>query len=125
MSSTGEQGKSLPWMISILMLAIAGMGWGFAASAYAIKVEGVRFNAGVPGGGSYRGARGAFFRNAFDQIPNAPQVIAHTLSAERWVLYVFGGLEVGAVILGVVAWRVERGFSELENKYKKRKKPTR
>jgi hypothetical protein len=29
------------------------------------------------------------------------------------------------VILGVVAWRVERGFSELENKYKKKKKPSR
>jgi hypothetical protein len=40
-------------------------------------------------------------------------------------LYVFGGLEVGAVILGVVAWRIERGLSEMENKYKKKKKQTR
>jgi hypothetical protein len=125
MSASGEKSKSLPWMISVLMLAIAAMGWGFAASDYAIEVEGVRFGDGVSGAGSYRGARGAFFRNAFAQIPNAPQVISHTLSAARWVLYVFGGLEVGAVLLGIVAWRVERGFSEMENKYKKKKKPTR
>ena len=28
MSSSGEQGKSLSWMIGVLMLAIAAVGWG-------------------------------------------------------------------------------------------------
>jgi hypothetical protein len=40
-------------------------------------------------------------------------VISHTASKARWILYVFGGLEVGAVILAVVAMRVEKGLAEM------------
>ena len=119
MSDSGEN-KSLRWMICVLMLAIAALGWGFAASDYAVAEEDFRLGDGVgPSPGlSYRRARGAFIRNAIEQIPKAPAVISHAWSKARWIFYVFGGLEIGAVILAVVAMRVEKGLAEMGQKRK-------
>jgi hypothetical protein len=107
-------------MICVLMLAIAALGWGFAASDYAVAEEDFRLGDGVGAspGLSYRRARGAFIRNAIEQIPKAPAVISHTWSKARWIFYVFGGLEIGAVILAVVAMRVEKGLAEMGQKRK-------
>lgn len=119
MSDAGEN-KSLTWMISVLMLAILALGWAFAASAYATAND-TYLPDGVPAGSAgYRRGRGRFISNAFEQLPNAPQVLSYTLSSARWVLYVTGGLEVGAVLLGVVGWQLQRRFDAMDNKYKKK-----
>ena len=118
MSKSGG-GKSLTWMIATLMLAIAAIAWGLAASDYAVAVEGeLPEDVGL----SYRRARGAFIGNAFEEIPNAPQVIAHTFSNARWIVYVFGGLELGAVIFGIAAWKLGRSFDDFDNRHKKKRR---
>jgi len=120
MSASGESGWSLKWMIAILMLAIVALGWAFAASDYATTVEGPPSSDDLPNT-SYRAARGAFLGNALSQIPNVVQVVSHVFSNARWILYVFGGLEVGALLLGILASRIEEESAGSGSRYKRRK----
>jgi hypothetical protein len=117
--------KSLPWMIGSLMAAILALGWAFAAAEYSRDVEDLR-----PGGegdplgatsSTRRIARSAFFRNAIVQLPNVGTVIRHVLVQSRWVVYVFGGLEVVAALFGVYAWRLGRQFAEMDNRRAKKR----
>lgn len=120
MSGSGESGWSLKWMVVVLMLAIVALGWSFAASDYATKVDGTPPGDDLPNT-SYRAARGAFLSNALTQIPNVVQVTSHVFSNARWILYIFGGLEVGALFLAIVASRIEGEAAGSGSRYKRRK----
>ena len=122
MTSSGGN-KSLRWMICVLMLAIAGVGWGVAASDYAVAEEDFAFGKDDgPTSLSPRRMRGRFLGNAIDQIPNAGSVISHAFSRARWIVYVFGGLELGAVCFGFIGWWLERSFAaEVDRRHKKRR----
>ncbi|HLJ12661.1 MAG TPA: hypothetical protein VKU82_15810 [Planctomycetaceae bacterium] len=111
------------WMICVLMLAIAGVGWAVAASDYAVAEEDFAFGKeNGPTSLSPRRMRGRIFGNAIDQIPNAGLVISHAFSKARWIVYVFGGLELGAVCFGFIGWRLQRSFdAEADHRHKRKR----
>lgn len=93
--SADEGGKSIGWVVAMLMLAIAGFGWAFAAADYFQ-------NSGDGGAG-----RANFFVNAFTQIPNMPAVLGFTFRNRIWLPIVVVILEIAALGFGVVMKRVE------------------
>lgn len=122
-----EQNKSLLWMVAMVALVIALFGWAFLAAGYAHHAEGWRQGGAETAdeiGGSSSGRRGAttsvrrvasrafadFVMNAFRQVPNFPQVIAHNLQHRLWLVGLLVGLE-GLVIFG--GWKLRHLDREL------------
>lgn len=100
-----EQEKSVTWVIVMLFLLIAVLGWAFAAAGYAHSEEGWR-TGGVQGTddtqGFRRGSRralGDFIGNSFRQIPNMSAVISFTFEHRLWLVITVGVLE-GLLLIG-------------------------
>jgi hypothetical protein len=129
--AASEQGKSLTWVVVMLMVAIAGLGWAFAAAQYAHSEEGWRTEGAVeaatrnaeegrPTDLRGRRARADFFRNAFVQIPNAPAVVSFTFKNRLWLAILIGVLEAGALAFGWWARGLESKF-ENEDRTRRRR----
>jgi hypothetical protein len=103
--SDDESEHSILTVVVLLMLVIAAFAWAFAAAGYAHAVEDW-------GSGVGRRSFGRFVGNAFNQLPNMPQVIAFTFSKRLWLAIVFLVLEVLALLAGL-------GMKKLENDWNK------
>ena len=91
-----EEEKSIRWVVTMLMLAIALAGWCFAAAFY--------FQSGSDEGGNET----HFFVNAIIQIPNAASVISFTFRERFWLVIVVLVLEALALGFGAIAKKVEK-----------------
>ena len=121
------KGKSIRWMVMMLMLVMAGMGWGIASGGYATDVQGW-------GPASYKRegvvvvspviefAVGAvrFLWNALVQIPSAHRVVWHTLTERPGTLVVIALLESAVGVFGWWAGRLERELAKADRKLSRR-----
>lgn len=116
-----ESGKSLNWIIAVLMIAIATFGWGFLAGSYtgsqSSGLSGMtaeeRQNMDVRGlGEARREAKGAFVANAIAQLPNLPSVISWHFSNRIWLPILILLLEVGALVGGFGMKRLEKQLEQ-------------
>ena len=121
MTAKNSTGKSLRWMISMLLLAVVGMGWGFAAAFYASDELSYRARPSDYAVGSPRLAGregvGAFLFNAIAQIPEAPQVLSYTVRKRFWLPVVVCLLVGGVLLLGAWAKRLESQFAREDRKF--------
>jgi hypothetical protein len=116
--SKKPEGRSIRWMVTMLMLLMAGIGWGMAAGSYAQDVEG--WGPGRHHGDEIvvvnpmvefviNGVR--YFLNALVQIPQIHRVAGHTLTVHPGILVVIALLEAGVWCFG---WWVSKVEKELE-----------
>jgi hypothetical protein len=115
-----KKGKSIRWMATMLMLAVAVLGWMIAAGSYATDVEGwrpVRVR-GVIGIFVIGGAR--FVYNSIAQVPNAHRVAAHTVTQHVGILVAIALLEIAVWLFSRWAAKLERQFAEEDKKYRRR-----
>lgn len=89
-----EKGKSIAWVIGMLMLAILGGAWVFAAGDYFQAVG--------------KGPARDMWANAVAQLPNAPAVLGYVFKSRFWLVIAVAVALALAVALGVVLKRVER-----------------
>jgi uncharacterized BrkB/YihY/UPF0761 family membrane protein len=112
------KGRSIRWMITMLMLLMAGIGWGIAAGSYAHDIEGwgpemhhgdeiVVVNPAVEF--FINGLR--YFWNALVQIPHVHRVAWHTITLHPGILVVIAMLETGVWCFG---WWVSKVEKQLE-----------
>ncbi len=116
-----ESEKSLNWVIGAVMVLIAAFGWGFLAGSYSgAQRTGIsEMSAGelqsldTRGlGEARREAKGAFIANAIDQLPNMPAVISWHFSNRIWLPILILMLEVGVVLGGIGAKRLEKQLEQ-------------
>ena len=112
------KGKSIRWMVTMLMLLMAGIGWGIAAGSYSRDIEGwgpemhdgdeiVVVNPVVEF--FINGIR--YFWNGLVQIRNIHRVVWHTMSVHPGILVVIAVLETGVWCFG---WWVSQVEKQLE-----------
>ena len=123
--------KSVVWVIAMLMLFIAVLGWAFAAAQYAHGVESWRANP-VENSGATRPLRriaiyqmtasslGDFVGNAFKQIPNLAAVASYNFRERLWLPLTVLTLEVLLVVVGFKMHALDRELSSVP-RTKKRK----
>jgi len=125
-SEDGEQGRSLVWMVTMLLIVVTGFGWAFAAAGYAHTEEGWRAGIDedpvlVPVTRRGRGAAalwialvsaGDFTMNALKQIPNAPAVLGHLFRKQLWLVIVIGLVYGAVVLLGWGGRRLEKQWAD-------------
>lgn len=116
-----DDGKSLTWIVVMVMLGIAVFGWGFLAGSYAgahspklsemsadetedVDTRSLR--------SARRGAVAAFVGNGLEQLPNLPAVIAWHMSNRIWLPILILVLEVGAVIGAYAMKKVENSLEK-------------
>ncbi|MCH9724573.1 MAG: hypothetical protein K0U86_06680 [Planctomycetes bacterium] len=128
---TQDEGTSTTKVIAMLMVAIALVGWAFAAAAYAHVEEGWRMNQAdrvseegeasdtdeigqddrFEDGISYRRESRSSFRdfiwNAIRQIPNVFSVVAFNFQHRLWLVILIAVLEGGALFLGYVMGKID------------------
>lgn len=114
--------KSVGWVVGVAMLAIAVFGWGFLAGSYASahaeklsemsQDEREALDSGLP---TTRRARGRFFENAIDQLPNFVTVVSWNFSNRVWLPIVIIMSEALAVFGGIKMKSLE---SELSKPYR-------
>jgi hypothetical protein len=92
-----EQGKSIGWVCTAAMIAVAAFGWGFAAADYFQSTP----NLGGP-------AKADFFVNAFMQLPNFFAVVSRTFQRAIWIVILFSVLEVLVLVFALVAKKVDQ-----------------
>jgi hypothetical protein len=127
MSDKKEKGKSLRWMVTMLMLLMAAIGWGIAAGSYASDLQGwgpdsqhgeeiVVTNVVV----EFASGAARFVWNAVIQIPNVHRVVLHTITRHPGILIVVGLLETG--VWGFSWWmaKVEQQLDQEDKKLKRR-----
>ncbi len=108
-----EQGKSVTWVIIMVMLLIAAFGWAFMAAGYAHSEEGWR--GGIVEPVRIRPVRmralralADFIGNAFSQIPNLGSVIAFNFKNRIWLPILIIGLELSVVFGGYKMKKLEK-----------------
>ena len=109
---------SINKIITLLMILVAVLSWGFAAAAYAHDVEGWR-NDPVPVDGELPSSRRAaflvvvlsalldFIANLFGQIPNCIAVISSTFTDRLWIVIAFVLVEGAVFSSGFFLKRLE------------------
>ena len=114
----GKSGKSIRWMATMLMLAVAVLGWMIAAGSYATDLEGwrpVRVR-GVIGVFVIGGARFAY--NSLVQVPKAHHVIAHTVTEHVGIVIAIALLELAVLLFSLWAAKLERQFAKEDKRYR-------
>ena len=94
------EGKSIAWVVAMVMLLILGGGWVYAASEYRQDV----------GGGPLLD-RFSLWANAIEQIPNLPAVFGNTFKNRIWLPLVVIVGEVLAIGFGVFMKKIERDLN--------------
>ena len=113
-----ESGNSITVIVLLVMVVIAGFGWGFLAGSYtgahapAYSERSPDELGEPPEHFSKRNSQRRFFANAIEQLPNMPTVIWWNFSHRLWLPLLIGGLEVAAVIGGLVLKKVEKNLSQ-------------
>lgn len=105
-----EQNRSLAWVIVMLMVAIALLGWMYAASFYANSEEGWRAR-GVVSYSPRRASRLVFVQlvvNGFVQVPNMPAVVGYIFRQRFWLVMVVAALELLAFLGGLQLKSLDR-----------------
>src|SRR5262249_4761352 len=122
-----REGKSLRWMVTMLMLLMGAFGWGIAAGNYASDLQGwgpdshydeeiVVVNPVI----EFAGGAARFAWNAVIQIPSAHRVVWYTIVSHPGVLVVIALLEGSVWFFGRWLARVERQLAEEDKKLDRR-----
>ncbi len=124
-----REGKSVRWIVIALLIAVAFMGWAFAAAGYAsdmaefgppdVQLGQGRRRAMTSGGALLVVGLIRFLWNAVVQIPSAHRVAAHTVRYHP-ELIVLTVLFAGGV--GVFGWwmlHLERQFAKEDERFRR------
>jgi hypothetical protein len=124
-----REGKSIRWMMTALLIAVAFLGWAVAAASYASDIE--EFGRpdmpmGVGRGAAMRGGIALFvvglirvLWNSIIQIPNMHRVALHTFT-EHPAIPIVTAL-VGAGLCGFAWWmaKLERQFAKEDERFRR------
>lgn len=115
MSNSDE--KPVGWVIVMLALTVAWLGWAFVAAAYSQSTHLWHSDgaAGQPHFGVTRLDRelalADFLWNSFEQIPRFFSVVNFAFTRRLWLVAIFVGLEVAVYFFGRKMKQVEKELS--------------
>jgi hypothetical protein len=123
-----QEGRSITWVIIMLMLVVAWLGWTSLAASYAHSEEEWqalerpdetddpprfgRRGAIRSGGAMLVTAFVGWVANGFSQLPNLVSVIKFGFTERLWLVGLFAGFEVVILVLGLKMKQLEESFAD-------------
>ena len=122
-----QEGKSILWVVIMLMLVVAWLGWTSLAASYARSQETWvveepedpdeiprlnrrrAFNRGVA---SVAKSFAQWLSNGFTQLPNLVPAVRFGFTERLWLIGMFTGFEVAILVLGLKMKQLESSFAD-------------
>jgi flagellar basal body-associated protein FliL len=124
-----RDGKSIRWMVTALVIAVAFLGWAVAAAGYASDVEDWSRPDNPVGSGRSAAVRGGIalfvvglarvLWNSIAQLPNAHRVAWYTITEHPVILIVTVLFAAGVCLFGWWMSKLERQLAKQDKRFRR------